>query len=552
MTGGMCWEALNQIVAEKAPVICILNDNGMSIDPNVGALSQMLNQLRVAPSYIRLKEKTERHLERIPFIGKGLCKALSKLKAKLRHRVQPKSLFFAEMGFRCFGPVDGHDLSALIKTLEAASTVDEPVFIHVLTTKGKGNRHIEGQPELYHGVSAGLMLPKAETKDFKRQKASSVPHFLELKAEDRMRRILSAKTGTEAFSYALLDLASEEKRLCALTAAMAQGTGLSIFRDCFPERFSDVGIAEQHAVTMAAGLASQGQMPLVAIYATFMQRALDQLLHDVCLQQLPVMFVVDRDGLVGEDGETHQGLYDLAFEMACPHLEIWSVADAKALYQVLRYMRDETAKELSLCEKEQKVYSGTARMLRFARGPLALNFSEEISEEAKEQKTELNRMNAAPEPFRLLRAAKEDAPVLLSSGRLCHTLLELTKRLPFDVTLIQIQRLKPFPDEALLARLEKAPAIFCYEECAAPGVLAAQLRLALAKRAEHCVENSDLGAHGTPDQRPAAQRTPYVFEKNLGDRPVYHGATAELFKSLGFDLASLEADICDKMSRVKK
>ncbi len=309
MTGGMAFEALNHAGHLKKDLIVILNDNEMSIAHNVGAMSGYLTRLRTDPAYSRGKEEIEQLLRKIP-VGPTLLRLGERLKDSLKYLMMP-GIIFEEMGFIYLGPVDGHDIKSLVSILRHAKAANGPVLIHVLTKKGKGYRPAEDNPDKFHGVGAfdvgsGRILKK-----------SDVPSY------------------TDIFGRTIIKLAKKNEKLLAVTAAMTSGTGLTNFARLYPGRFFDVGIAEQHAVTLSAGLAVGGYHPVVAIYSTFLQRAYDQILHDVCLQNLPVTFAIDRAGIVGEDGATHHGLFDFAYLRPIPNIVVMAPKDENELQHML-------------------------------------------------------------------------------------------------------------------------------------------------------------------------------------------------------------------------
>ena len=309
MTGGMAFEALNHAGQGNTNLIVILNDNEMSISENVGGLSKYLTKIRIGQNYIDAKEDIQKILKKIPLVGNTMVKALRRTKDGIKTLLLPGELF-EELGFTYIGPIDGHNIEDLLEVLNKAKKVGGPVLIHVKTTKGKGYCFAEDQPEKYHGVSP-----------FIRETGTSVAN----KAPDNY---------SGAFGQSLIQLAKNNDKIVAITAAMPEGTGLSGFARVFPKRFIDVGIAEQHAVTFAAGLAVEGDKPVVTIYSTFLQRAYDQIIHDVCIQNLPVVFAIDRGGIVGEDGATHQGVFDLSFLSHIPNMSIMAPKN----YAELKYM----------------------------------------------------------------------------------------------------------------------------------------------------------------------------------------------------------------------
>ncbi|MEG1004374.1 1-deoxy-D-xylulose-5-phosphate synthase [Clostridium sp.] len=293
LTGGMALEALNDLGFTKTKMIVILNDNQMSISTNVGGLSSYLNKIRIEPEYNRFKEGINKKLKNTPS-GKKIAKKLGKLKDSIKQLIVP-SMLFEDMGIKYLGPIDGHNIDEMRKVLSKAKNIDGPVIIHVATQKGKGYEHAEKSPDKYHGVSP-FDLESGEPLNTAKCNYSKV------------------------FGQSLVSIAKEDTDVVAITAAMPDGTGLNDFRQTFEKRFFDVGIAEQHAVTLAAGMASSGLKPVFAVYSTFLQRAYDQVLHDVCIQNLPVVFAIDRAGVVGEDGETHQGIFDISYLTMIPNL----------------------------------------------------------------------------------------------------------------------------------------------------------------------------------------------------------------------------------------
>ncbi|OPY57545.1 MAG: 1-deoxy-D-xylulose-5-phosphate synthase [Pelotomaculum sp. PtaU1.Bin035] len=309
MTGGMAFEALNHAGHLKKDLIVILNDNEMSIAQNVGAMSGYLNRLRTDPMYSKGKEEIEQILRKMS-IGHTLLRLGEKIKDSLKYLVVP-GMIFEELGFIYLGPIDGHDIKAVTTVLQRARAIKGPVLVHVLTKKGKGYPPAENNPDKYHGVGPFNVTSGKVNKD------NSVPSF------------------TDVFGKTIIKLASLKQDLLAITAAMTGGTGLTNFANLYPERFFDVGIAEQHGVTLAAGLASGGYHPVVAIYSTFLQRAYDQILHDICLQNLPVTFAIDRAGFVGDDGPTHHGLFDFSFLRPIPNMVIMSPKDENELQHML-------------------------------------------------------------------------------------------------------------------------------------------------------------------------------------------------------------------------
>lgn len=315
MTGGMAYEALNNASRLKSNFIIVLNDNNMSISENVGGMSRYLNGLRMAEAYTGLKKGVEDTLMKIPVQGEKILYQMKKTKSGLKQLFVP-GMFFEDMGITYLGPVDGHDIRKLYKTFQEAKRVDHAVLVHVLTKKGKGYVPAEENPSRFHGI---------------------VPFDIETgEAKEKS----SKDSYTDIFSKVFCDIAKQNDAVVGITAAMADGTGLARFARMFPDRFFDVGIAEEHALTFAAGLAAGGLKPVVAVYSSFLQRAFDQTIHDVCLQNLPVMIAVDRAGLVGSDGETHQGLFDLSFLNMIPNMTILSPKNRWEMADMVRFCAD--------------------------------------------------------------------------------------------------------------------------------------------------------------------------------------------------------------------
>ena len=311
LTGGMAYEALNNAAKAETPFIIVLNDNNMSISENVGGVSSYLNQIRTTEAYLELKEDVKNKLRTVPK-GKNMIHRIQSVKSGVKQLMIP-GMYFEDMGITYLGPVNGHDIPAIVKVLKEAKRCKTPVLVHVLTHKGRGYLPAERHPARFHGtepfdIETGL--PK---------KKRTSPNY------------------TDIFSTVMCKMGESNPNVVAITAAMPDGTGLKRFRNMYSDRFFDVGIAEQHAVTFAAGLAASGIRPVVAIYSSFLQRAYDQILHDVCIQKLPVVFAIDRAGLVGSDGETHQGIFDLSYLSEMPNMTIMAPKNKWELADMLRY-----------------------------------------------------------------------------------------------------------------------------------------------------------------------------------------------------------------------
>jgi 1-deoxy-D-xylulose-5-phosphate synthase len=314
MTGGLAFEGLNNAGASGTDITVILNDNKMSISPNVGALSRYLAEVITDPLYTRIKADIWDSLAKIPRLTTTLRTLGRRVDESLKSLITP-GMLFEDLGFKYVGPIDGHNLDDLVRILRKTRSLKEPVLLHVLTQKGHGHKDAEANPTKYHGVGPAAKPAPAPTATVK--PATKCPTY------------------SEAFGMTMARLASRDKRIVAITAAMAEGTGLAEFRDKFPGQFFDVGIAEGHAVTFAGGLATEGLRPVCAIYSTFLQRAFDHIMHDVALQNLPVVFCLDRAGIAGEDGPTHHGCYDLAFLSILPGMVVAAPKDGDELANML-------------------------------------------------------------------------------------------------------------------------------------------------------------------------------------------------------------------------
>lgn len=312
LTGGMAYEALNNASRLESNFIIVLNDNNMSISENVGGVSKYLNNIRTADKYLDFKEGIYNKLRGVPKYGDTVVESIRRAKSSFKQLVIP-GMFFEDMGITYLGPVDGHDIPAMLRVFREAKRCKSAVLVHVLTQKGKGYAPAERHPARFHGAE---------------------PFEIETGLPVKPR---TAANYTDIFSTVMCKLGQRDEKVVAITAAMPDGTGLKRFRNRYPERFFDVGIAEEHAVTFAAGLAAGGLKPVVAIYSSFLQRAYDQIVHDVCIQNLPVVFAVDRAGLVGSDGETHQGIFDLSYLSSIPNMHIMAPKNKWELSDMLKF-----------------------------------------------------------------------------------------------------------------------------------------------------------------------------------------------------------------------
>lgn len=399
LTGGMAYEALNNASRLKSNFIIILNDNEMSISENVGGMSAYLSNIRTAEAYTDLKEGVANTLSKIPVYGEKFVDKIRRTKSGIKQLVIP-GMLFEDMGITYLGPIDGHHLDKLVKVLKEARRINGPVLVHVRTKKGNGYLPAERHPARFHGaepfdIETGL--PKNK---------STKPSY------------------TDIFSTVMLKLGERNPEVVAITAAMAEGTGLKRFRNRFPERFFDVGIAEEHAVTFAAGLAAAGMKPVVAVYSSFLQRAYDQVLHDVCIQNLPVVFAVDRAGLVGSDGETHQGIFDLSFLSTIPNMHLMAPKNKWELSDMLKFAV-RFGRPIAIRYPRGEAYDG----FKEYRKPIELGKSEVLYEESD--------------------------IALLAVGSMVKTACEVRKelkRIGYDCSLINARFVKPM-DETKIREL---------------------------------------------------------------------------------------------------
>ena len=399
LTGGMAYEALNNVSHLKSNMIIVLNDNKMSISENVGGISSYLSNLRTAESYTDLKSEVKKTLNKVPGIGPVMVQRIHKTKDSIKQLMIP-GMFFEDMGIKYLGPVNGHDCGRMIQVFQEAKKVNGPVLVHIQTEKGRGYEPARKHPARFHGTSA-----------------FNLEHGIPLKTGGKANY-------TDIFSTVMLKLADRVPNLVALTAAMPDGTGLKRFRNRFPQRFFDVGIAEEHAVTCAAGMALGGMIPVVAIYSSFLQRAVDQIIEDVCLQNLHVIFAIDRAGLVGSDGETHQGCFDLSYLSMIPNMTVLAPKNKWELSDMLKFAVR---------------YQGPIA-IRYPRGE-AYDGLEEYREPMVYGKSEL------------IFEGEETA--LLSVGSMVETAVEVREKLKADkinATLVNARFIKPL-DTKILDRL---------------------------------------------------------------------------------------------------
>ena len=348
LTGGMAYEALNNAAKQETNFIIVLNDNNMSISENVGGVSKYLNNIRTADTYLDIKEGIYNTLKDMPKYGGKVVQGIRKAKSSFKQLVVP-GMFFEDMGITYLGPVDGHNIPAMMQMFQEAKRVRNTVLVHVITQKGKGFTPAERHPARFHG---------AEPFDIK----TGIP--------TKPRTVANY---TDIFSTVMTKIGARDEKVVAITAAMPDGTGLKRFRNLYPDRFFDVGIAEEHAVTFAAGLAAGGLKPVVAIYSSFLQRAYDQILHDVCIQNLPVVFAIDRAGLVGSDGETHQGIFDLSYLSSIPNMHVMAPKNKWELSDMMKFAL-QLGKPIAVRYPRGEAYAG----LQEFRAPIELGKAEAL------------------------------------------------------------------------------------------------------------------------------------------------------------------------------
>lgn len=397
LTGGMAYEALNNAAQLKSNFIIVLNDNDMSISENVGGISSYLSNIRTADYYTGLKKGIEHTLNKIPVYGDKLINGIRSTKQGIKQFLVP-GMFFEEMGVTYLGPVDGHNIAQMVRVFRDARKINGPVLVHVNTKKGKGFDPAERMPARFHGAEP--FDPETGLPNARKKKAAY----------------------TDVFSTVMCKMGAREPKLVAITAAMPDGTGLKRFRNMYRDRFFDVGIAEEHAVTFAAGLAAGGMKPVFAVYSSFLQRAYDQVIHDVCIQNLPVVFAIDRAGLVGSDGETHQGIFDLSFLSGIPNMCVMAPKNKWELADMLKYAIAYEDGPISLRYPRGEAYDG----LEEFRAPIVKGKSEILYDECK--------------------------LALVAVGSMVKTAIqvrELLKELGYSCTIVNARFVKPVDEEML-------------------------------------------------------------------------------------------------------
>ena len=420
--GGMALEALNHAGHLHKDMLVILNDNEMSISKSVGALSKYLNRIITAPAYNKIRKDVENLLSRVPRFGFRVIRSARRLEEGLKNLLVP-GMLFEELGFRYFGPIDGNDVTAVIDTMKNIINLDEPILLHVITKKGKGYSFSEKKPEKFHGISSFNVNTgeKIDEADIEKQDVKSEESF------------------TKAFGNKIVEMAGRDKKIVAITAAMPEGTGLDRFADLFPDRFFDVGMAEQHAVGFAAGLARAGFKPVAAIYSTFLQRSYDQLLHDVCLQNLNVVLMLDRAGLVGEDGPTHHGAFDISYIRHLPNIVSMAPKD------------------------EEELDSMFSWALSYNKGPVAIRYPRGASYPYR-----LNSKNTSPINLGKGELLKQGKDVTIAGvGYMSNIALEAASFLMnegIDCEVINARFIKPLDADLIIESALKTEKLFTIEE----------------------------------------------------------------------------------------
>ena len=472
MTGGLAYEAMNNAGRDHTRLIVILNDNQMSIDTNVGAMSRHLNTLRTSNRYRGWKEAVKQFRDNVPVIGEGTYQVLKNVRDSAKMLLTEGALF-EQMGFKYIGPVDGHDLPEMIELLQGVKEMNRPVLIHVKTIKGKGYSHAEERPWAYHGVSP-----------------------FDLKTGKALSR--GGKSWSAVFGEKMVEIGRKNPRVAGITAAMCSGTGFEGFQQAFPKRFFDVAIAEQHGTTFAAGLAKGGITPVFAVYSSFLQRAYDQLIHDVCMENLHVVFAIDRAGIVGADGETHQGVFDLSFLSHIPHMTVLSPKNDWELGEMLDFAVNEWDGPIAVRYPRGTAETGFAEY----RKPIAYGKTELIEDGEK---------IAILAEGHMLKAAAEAAERLKAGG--------------YQPMLVNMRFIKPLDEEMLLLAAEKCSLVVTVED------------------------NVKMGGFGSKVLEFYGEKGIKTDVLNLGfpDRYIEQGTQNQLFERYGLDAVGIYESIKQRL-----
>ncbi len=467
LTGGMAMEALNHLGSSKTNMIVILNDNEMSISENVGGMNDLLTELRTRKNYRSINDKIRNSIEKFPIIGKIIVKIVVGIKKIIKQLILP-SMYFENIGLRYVGPVDGHNIEDLETLLKKVKDLKGPTLVHVLTTKGKGYQPAESTPEKYHGVS---------------------PFEIETGTSLSSKK----KDYSKVFGDKLIKLAAKNKNIVAITAAMSEGTGLGEFKSKYPNRLFDVGIAEQHALTFAAGLAKSGMIPFVSIYSSFYQRGYDQVIHDICAQNLPVIMCVDRAGLVGADGETHQGLFDMAFFKIVPNITIMAPKDFKELEDMMEYA----------------VTLNKPVVIRYPRGGENMSFT-------KSDKLKLGKCE-------FLEKGKDYSVIAIGSKvSTAYEVVNKLKDMNKTCDLINVRFLKPLDKKNIIESIDKTKKVIVIEDGTIIGGLSSSIKELIA--------DNNI-------------KVKYAKYYSYPDEFIKHGSISELNKQYKVDVESIIKDI---------
>ena len=467
LTGGMALEALNHVGSSNTKLIVILNDNEMSISKNIGGINKLLTNLRIRKKYNQSNIYGKKYLSKVPFVGNVFVRYISKLKDGIKQLLIP-GMYFEEIGFRYLGPVDGHDISNLEEIFRHVKVLDGPTIIHVVTKKGKGYLHAENEPNKFHGIGAF----NVETGELLKEKQIDY---------------------SEIFGNKLIDLAKKDKKIVAITAAMKSGTGLSDFAKRFPDRFFDVGIAEQHALTFAAGLARGGLKPFVSIYSSFYQRCYDQVIHDICLQKLSVIMCVDRAGIVGNDGDTHQGLYDLSFFNLVPNLVIMAPKNFSELEMMMDFA----------------IVLDRPVVIRYPRG--------------SENKLEVKDKNLKLGVSEAILSGNDIS--IITIGNTVYKGIKLAEKLKennISCDVINARFLKPFDNKNILESITKCKRVIVIEDSTEIGGLSWTVKSLIC---DHNLNNIKIKCYSYPDKF------------------IEHGSVKDLEKKYKLDIDSIYQDI---------
>lgn len=462
LTGGIAYEALNNVGQSNRPMIVILNDNEMSISENVGGMSQYLGRLRASHAYLEFKKKVKHAVKGIPKYGEGLYSGMEHIRDSLKYAVVSGAIF-EEFGFKYFGPIDGHSIHDLIQAMQFAKNMQQPVLLHVVTKKGKGYRNAENNPSKFHGIGA-FDLNTGE-----------------------LLSVAKNYTYSQIFGKKIVQIAHNDPRVVAISAAMVEATGLNRFQEKFPERLFDVGIAEQHAVSFAAGMALNGMKPVVAIYSTFFQRAYDQILIDVCMQNLPVIFAIDRAGNVGNDGETHNGQFDLSYLSHMPNLTIMAPKDGSELAEMLEY----------------------AFTLN---GPCAIRYPRGEAEDLDTEKKEHSPIDGKIEVL-----SEGNDGVLLAIGKMVESAIKaklILKQKGLDFGVVNARFIKPLDEDGILSCVNTKKTVITLEDNAIIGGFGSEVCKLLKEK-------------GNPSQKLLQIGWPDVF--------ISQGKVSELMKQYELD-----------------